>query len=386
MHRVVGQKGIIYIRGSLSKYGTAEAQGINSYLSIRQSIAELQGNSKVNQILFYIDSCGGHVDGAFDTADLIFNCAKPTSAFITGVGCSAAYLLASQCNTVHAEQGSIVGSIGVMRVLQDTSENLKQLGIKNIVVASGEKKGRLADGIEINSSDIESIKKDVDYFAAKFAELVKRGRKNITMDQFNKLKDGDAYIAEEAIDYGLIDSLTKYTDFIAGEYKMSEPKIEEIKAELPQEEPKEEKKDEEVIAEEEVEISELDKLKEEIEKLKEIIESMKPKEEAKAEEEPKEEEVVDEKKPEAKAEMTLNQMDLYLIAAKNDKALAFEGIQNNWSMEKVNEISDSRIALKGLKQFDKGQSKDVLMSQLLEVCETEADAKAMLNEILKGNK
>jgi len=375
MHKIVNKKGIIYVLGSLSKYGTLEAKGTDSYLSIRQSIVELEASKSIDEIAIYIDSPGGQVDGLFDTADLIKDSIKHTSAFISGCGCSAAYLIASQCNIIYAEQGSIVGSIGVLKALQDTSKQDEIAGIKNIVIASGIKKGRLNPGSEITNEDISSIQSKVTYFADLFASYVKQGR-NMNDEEIKNIKDGDSYIAEEAIDYKLIDGLVKYTDFVAGTIEMKKEPMEAEVAEVA-----------EVLKAEVVEVvedngSEVEELKKIIEDLKKQIEDMKNVAEPVAEEDDKEDED-EEDEPEITASLSL--IDSYMLASGNDKDLVLEAISKKYTIEQVIEKAESKLVISNLKTYNKNNDKD-MVSKLLPYCDSEADAIALADFYKSENK
>jgi len=132
----------IPILGSMVHRGsTLDAMsGINSYQSIQASIQEGLDNPEVKQILLDIDSPGGSVAGAFDLKDFILEAKeqKPIFALANDTMASAAYLIGSAATKVFATQTANVGSIGVVAMHMDRSEQNKKEGLKPTFIFAGD--------------------------------------------------------------------------------------------------------------------------------------------------------------------------------------------------------------------------------------------------------
>lgn len=73
-----------------------------------------QATESVDRIVMLVDSPGGIVSGLGEAAETIRASSKPVTAFVTGIGASAAYWLASQAGEIVLDSSASVGSIGVV--------------------------------------------------------------------------------------------------------------------------------------------------------------------------------------------------------------------------------------------------------------------------------
>lgn len=164
----------------------------------------------VAEIQLDIDSPGGTATGIQEVADLIgaLNETKPVRAKIHGLCASAAYWLVSKCAEITAEPSSLVGSLGVYSVIEDSSKAFEQDGIKVHVVSSGPQKGAGVPGTEVTSAQLKAAQVVVDDLAALFVVSVAVGR-DMSKAEAKKLATGDVWIASKALDLGLIDALSE---------------------------------------------------------------------------------------------------------------------------------------------------------------------------------
>lgn len=181
------------------------------YTDIKRSTVAAIENPNIGMITFIIDSPGGSVDGCEDLADFIHDVSKviPTVAQIDGLGCSAAYWLASQCGRVYcSEEVSIVGSMGVYAIMADTSRLFEDgLLMKLHIVKSGKHKGDFAEGLEITEEMLEPLQRQIDGTAEVFRKHVSIGRAGKVKGLKGLFDDADAHLANEAIELGLIDAI-----------------------------------------------------------------------------------------------------------------------------------------------------------------------------------
>jgi signal peptide peptidase SppA len=182
--------------------------GINAtgYDEISEQIAEALADDKVEGIHLQISSPGGMIDGLADTADAIYSAReiKPVTATIEDLGASAAYWIASQAITIDANRTTEVGSIGVYTVYLDWTKFEEEMGVKVIVIRSGEHKGMGIDGVSENQ--IAAVQEIIDALADNFINAVAAGR-NKSSEDIRKLATGRLWIAETALELGLIDGI-----------------------------------------------------------------------------------------------------------------------------------------------------------------------------------
>ena len=113
--------------------------GLVSYDGLTAALRQAEGDPAVNGILLDIDSPGGEASGCMETADVVRSVAgtKPVSAFVNGLGCSAAYALAAGCSDITVTPSAMVGSIGVVMMHVDRSAALGKAGVKPTLIHAG---------------------------------------------------------------------------------------------------------------------------------------------------------------------------------------------------------------------------------------------------------
>jgi len=179
-----------------------------SYEDIRNQIDSALNNKDVDSIFFNIDSPGGVVAGGIETMEAIAAASgkKKTSAHIQDLGASGAYFLASQAGSITAGPNAAVGSLGVFTVYEDLTKMAEQMGIKVIVIKSGEHKGMGIPGAAITDSQIATVQEIVDGIAANFIAMVAKGRK-LDKDRVKELATGRLWLAGETVKLGLVDKV-----------------------------------------------------------------------------------------------------------------------------------------------------------------------------------
>lgn len=210
---------LIGISGLMSKSGiTTDGDDIIigcSTIAARLAVRSAAVDPDVRAIVLHICSPGGRVDGTSDLANDVAAAAKlkPTDAYITDFGTSAAYLVASQCRNVFANATALIGSIGVMSVLTDDTAMQQDLGLKLTAVGSGEYKAMLADG-KVTPQAVAEVQRQVDGQSAVFFAAVAAGRGSRIADM-PAVTDGRVHVAAEAKQLGLIDQIVSFDAAVA---------------------------------------------------------------------------------------------------------------------------------------------------------------------------
>ena len=132
---------------------------------------------------------------------------KPVMAVVDDLCASAAYWLASQAERIEATKNSEAGSIGVFSVYWDVSARAKEMGLKVIVIKSGEHKAMGVPGAEITETQIAGIQQIIDGIAENFIAAVAAGRQRAKED-VRIWATGQLWLAETAKQLGVIDKVT----------------------------------------------------------------------------------------------------------------------------------------------------------------------------------
>lgn len=163
-----------------------------------------------------IDSPGGMVAGLDAVVKKVAALAERTLvvAVIDGMGCSAAYRIASQAGTIVATPDADVGCIGTFWQWIDSSKAFADAGLKSVVLKTGPYKGLGACGEEITPEQIDFLQHSTDTMNAAFLADVQSGR-GFSNEQLAAVSDGRFWSAAEAKDLGLIDQIGTMSDVLA---------------------------------------------------------------------------------------------------------------------------------------------------------------------------
>jgi signal peptide peptidase SppA len=208
------------LQKGFSKYGGT------STIAARQQIRDAVTNSKVTGIMVGIDSPGGYLAGTAELADDIAaaGAVKPVHAHIDDLGASAAYWAASQAQRITANRTAEVGSIGTFHVIEDSSKAYDEAGVKVHVISTAKWKGMGVDGTEITPEHLAYLQERADKFNAHFKDAVVKGRGFDAM-QIKAVSDGKVWMAEDARQMGLIDSVESFDAAVANLAKVARSKL-----------------------------------------------------------------------------------------------------------------------------------------------------------------
>lgn len=211
MLSMIGSTAIIPIEGTLVHKGKwlGMDSGETSYEGLQAQVQRARRDPGVRAVVFEVDSYGGEVAGAFDTAAMIaqLSAEKPTLAILTDFAYSAGYLLAAAARQIALPETGGVGSIGVIALHADFSAQLEKKGIKVTVISAGSHK---ADGYPVaplSDAALSRAQASVDAARDLFAEAVGRYR-GPRLDKAAALKtEAMTYRGEEAVAAGLADQV-----------------------------------------------------------------------------------------------------------------------------------------------------------------------------------
>lgn len=180
---------------------------------VMDDLDEAEDDDKVRGILLDIDSPGGMVSGTPELADRILAVDKPIFAFTSGMMASAAYWIGASADRVFATRSADVGSIGVYCPFLDSSERLKQEGLKVEVISSGIYKGIGVPGTALTADHREFLQERVNQIAMMFQQHVSDQRGgNVSVEDMR----GQIFMGEDALRRGLIDEIVEDKDQVAG--------------------------------------------------------------------------------------------------------------------------------------------------------------------------
>lgn len=188
--------------------------GPGTYSNLRATVEGLLDRDDVRCIVLEINSPGGDVNGLFECCEYISkaNEAKPITAHVTGMCCSAAYAIAASCDKVVATQTSEIGSVGVYAQAYDDSEFLKKQGILARIFRS--RNAERKNESPFSEEGAAEIQSKIDYYEDCFYTVLSEGR---AMERERCVEDfghGAVFLATEALERNMIDGVMSYDELM----------------------------------------------------------------------------------------------------------------------------------------------------------------------------
>ena len=218
-YAVENGKAIIPVKGMLcGQVNVCSAffgEEVTTYGFIQRAVQQADLDPMVKEIYLDVDSGGGYVSGVEETSAVIKGAKKPTTALVGSMSASAAYWLASACDSVVATQRTgFLGSIGVVVETIDRSKADEAQGYTRLVITNQQSKDKRPNLTTDEGKSVLLQELDDIYGEFKLAILDKRS-KVLSSDSIDALS-GRVIIAEKALSYGLVDKLESRNDLING--------------------------------------------------------------------------------------------------------------------------------------------------------------------------
>lgn len=175
---------------------------------LRESItAVLTLAEPVDEVVVRLESPGGVVHGyglAASQLDRIRQKNIPLTVCVDKVAASGGYMMAVVGNHIQAAPFAFIGSIGVIAQLPNFHRWLKKHDVDYEQITAGEYKRTISVFGENTDEGRRKFKEELESIHRQFKTHVQRYRPNLDL---NKVATGEYWTAQEAIEYGLVDSI-----------------------------------------------------------------------------------------------------------------------------------------------------------------------------------
>jgi len=202
-----GTVAVIPIEGTIAYGGSGILEDqITHPNTIKELIREAEDDISVDSILLEINSGGGSAVASEEVMEAVKTCHKPVVAWISDVGASGAYLVASSADIIVASRSSTVGSIGVILDITDLSELYRKIGVNRYAIKGGIYKDMGADYRNLTPEETimlqNMVNEDYDYFISLVAE-----NRNLSKEYVRSIAEGKIYTGKQAKDIKLVDEI-----------------------------------------------------------------------------------------------------------------------------------------------------------------------------------
>lgn len=196
--------------------GVIEIKGvIISSEFIVKNLVKFRKDENIKAIILRIDSPGGGVAATQEIYSEIIKTRKTKKviASMGSVAASGGLYIAASANKIMANPGTLTGSIGVIMQFANYEELFKKIGLKSVVIKSGEFKDIGSPARGMTKKEKAYLQSVVEEIHQQFVRDVAVGR-GMPVDKVAALADGRIFTGEKAVKLGLVDKLGNYQDAI----------------------------------------------------------------------------------------------------------------------------------------------------------------------------
>lgn len=198
-----------------------------------QTIEQLKKFAKddsVKAIVLRINTPGGGVGPSQEIHEEVRKVRekKIIVASMGSLAASGGYYIACAAEKIYANPGTITGSIGVIMQFVNVKDLIEKIGVKGLVVKSGDFKDIGSPVREMSPEERKLLQAVIDNVHSQFVNAVAEGRGMDRKDVLS-IADGRIFSGEQAKTLGLIDMLGNQEDAVAEAGRMAkivgEPRV-----------------------------------------------------------------------------------------------------------------------------------------------------------------
>jgi len=173
-----------------------------------EELREAAEDEAVKGIVVKIDSPGG----AVGTSEAIYQgikryaASKPVVCSLGNMAASGGLYVAMGCSKVVTYEGTITGSIGVILMMPNFTEAMKDLGVDVTTVKSGKFKDAGSPVRPVTEEDRAVLQNVVDTAHSQFVARIVAAR-GLTEEQVREFADGRVILGATAVELGLADAI-----------------------------------------------------------------------------------------------------------------------------------------------------------------------------------
>lgn len=205
-------------RGSLTSFGdrigVIELEGvILDPKTVVEQLKKFGDDDSIKAIIIHVNSPGGGVAASEEIYRAVKRVRdekkKRIVASIETVGASGAYYVSSATNKIYADNGSVVGSIGVIAEWVNYGDLMRWAKLKPEVLKVGEYKDTGDPTRDMTPAERQYMQSLIDNMYGQFVKAVADGR-HAKVDDIKAIADGRVWTGEEALNMHLIDQVADF--------------------------------------------------------------------------------------------------------------------------------------------------------------------------------
>ncbi|HKT88147.1 MAG TPA: signal peptide peptidase SppA [Candidatus Sulfotelmatobacter sp.] len=219
----------------LTLHATGTESGLSGFGGGRIGVVDLDGvilspepvvdelkkfgdDSSIKAIILHVNSPGGGVAASEEIYREVKRVReekkKKIVVSIETVGASGAFYVSAGADKIYADNGSIVGSIGVIAQWVNYGDLLKWAKLKDVVIKTGEFKDTGNPARDLTPAEQAYMQSLIDNMFGQFIKAVADGR-GMKYDDVKAIANGKVWTGEEAASMKLIDKIGDFQTVVA---------------------------------------------------------------------------------------------------------------------------------------------------------------------------
>jgi protease IV len=196
------------------KIGVVELEGVIIDPSVVvQQLKKFGEDDSIKAIILHVNSPGGGVAASEEIYREVKRIRdekkKRIVASIETVGASGAYYISAATNKIYADNGSIVGSIGVISEWVNYGDLMRWAKLKPEVLTVGEYKSTGDPSRDLTAKERVYLQSLIDNMYGQFVKAVADGR-HAKVEDIKSIADGRVWTGEEALSLHMIDQIADF--------------------------------------------------------------------------------------------------------------------------------------------------------------------------------
>ncbi|PYX90858.1 MAG: signal peptide peptidase SppA [Acidobacteria bacterium] len=175
-------------------------------------------DDSIKAIILHVNSPGGGVAASEEIYRAVKRLRddkkKYIVAAIESVGASGAYYVSSATKKIYADDGSIVGSIGVISEWVNYGDLMRWAKLKEVVMKAGEFKDTGNPTRDLTPAEREYLQSLIDNMHSQFIQAVADGRR-LKVQDVRAIADGKVWTGQQALSMKLIDQVGDFQAAVA---------------------------------------------------------------------------------------------------------------------------------------------------------------------------
>lgn len=199
--------------------GLLSLMGGTEVADVREKLERAAADGGVRAVVLRVNSPGGEVS-ASDTIHAQMRrfrqeTGKPVVACLMGTAASGGYYVSLAADRIVATPSTITGSVGVIINLTNVEGLYEKLGLRAVVIKSGEKKDIGSPVRPMTEEERKIMDRLAEGSFERFLDAVRNGRPNMTEADIETISDGRLVDAAEALKLHMVDRVGYLEDAIA---------------------------------------------------------------------------------------------------------------------------------------------------------------------------